>query len=125
MQIARHRPSFPSNPKGGWQHKDWKKRGIEVIPTLSKPSDDWSGRTGYVQDVLQEDESRGEGSGLGVQGLCARPQQQCRTVCQDRIVVLRKVLQKLRMSRHWALHMLGRFGLYRELLQQMVMISKV
>ncbi|CAE7738895.1 unnamed protein product, partial [Symbiodinium sp. CCMP2456] len=37
--------------------EDWKKRGIEVIPTLSKPSDDWSGRTGYVQDVLQEDES--------------------------------------------------------------------
>ena len=27
---------------------------------------------GYVQEVLQEDESRGEGSGLGVQGLCAR-----------------------------------------------------
>jgi len=40
---------------------DWKKRGVEVVPVLSKPEAGWSGRTGYVQQAFQEDEERGEG----------------------------------------------------------------
>jgi NAD(P)H-flavin reductase len=33
----------------------WKSDGIEVIPVLSRPPSDWTGRTGYVQDALKED----------------------------------------------------------------------
>jgi len=40
---------------------DWKQRGVEVVPVISKGSDDWTGRRGYVQQVLKEDEERGEG----------------------------------------------------------------
>lgn len=40
---------------------DWKQRGVEVVPVLSKGEDGWAGRSGYVQDVLKEDEERGEG----------------------------------------------------------------
>mmetsp|Transcript_68608 Transcript_68608/g.135720 ORF Transcript_68608/g.135720 Transcript_68608/m.135720 type:complete len:350 (-) Transcript_68608:185-1234(-) len=40
---------------------DWKQRGVEVVPVISKGSDNWTGRRGYVQQVLKEDEERGEG----------------------------------------------------------------
>lgn len=35
----------------------WKEDGVEVIPVLSQPkdSDDWSGATGYIQDVLKKE----------------------------------------------------------------------
>jgi len=39
----------------------WRQNGIEVIPVLSKGDDSWTGRRGYVQDVMKEDEERGEG----------------------------------------------------------------
>lgn len=40
---------------------DWKKLGVEVVPVISKGSDNWAGRRGYVQQALKEDEERGEG----------------------------------------------------------------
>jgi NAD(P)H-flavin reductase len=33
----------------------WEKAGVEVVPVLSQPSDSWKGRTGYVQNALEED----------------------------------------------------------------------
>eukprot|EP00929_Paragymnodinium_shiwhaense_P015639 TRINITY_DN123738_c0_g1_i1.p1 TRINITY_DN123738_c0_g1~~TRINITY_DN123738_c0_g1_i1.p1 ORF type:complete len:376 (+),score=106.62 TRINITY_DN123738_c0_g1_i1:65-1129(+) len=39
----------------------WTKRGIEVVPVLSKAGGSWSGRKGYIQDAFKEDEERGEG----------------------------------------------------------------
>lgn len=39
----------------------WKKKGIEVVPLLSQGDNNWGGRRGYVQDVMKEDEERGEG----------------------------------------------------------------
>jgi NAD(P)H-flavin reductase len=33
----------------------WKEAGFEVIPVLSQPDDSWTGRTGYVQNALEED----------------------------------------------------------------------
>jgi len=33
----------------------WEKSGVEVVPVLSNPSDSWQGRTGYVQNALEED----------------------------------------------------------------------
>lgn len=33
----------------------WEQAGIEVVPVLSQPSDQWMGRTGYVQNALEED----------------------------------------------------------------------
>lgn len=47
--------------------EDWKGRGVEVVPVLSKGEDGWSGRGGYVQDALKEDEERGEGFVLAAQ----------------------------------------------------------
>uniref|UniRef100_A0A7S4QPQ1 Oxidoreductase FAD/NAD(P)-binding domain-containing protein n=1 Tax=Alexandrium monilatum TaxID=311494 RepID=A0A7S4QPQ1_9DINO len=41
--------------------EDWTQRGVEVVPVLSKPDGSWTGRSGYVQDALKEDEERGEG----------------------------------------------------------------
>lgn len=37
------------------KYEEWKAKGVEVIPVLSKGADDWTGRRGYVQDVLKED----------------------------------------------------------------------
>jgi len=34
---------------------EWESMGIEVVPVLSQPSDKWKGRTGYVQNALEED----------------------------------------------------------------------
>lgn len=34
---------------------EWTKAGYEIIPVLSQPGDDWKGRTGYVQNALEED----------------------------------------------------------------------
>lgn len=34
---------------------EWEKAGIQVVPVLSQPGDDWEGRTGYVQTALAED----------------------------------------------------------------------
>lgn len=39
----------------------WKRRGVEVVPVLSKGGDSWSGRSGYVQEAFRQDEERGEG----------------------------------------------------------------
>lgn len=35
----------------------WEESGVEVVPVLSQPDDgdDWQGRTGYVQNALEED----------------------------------------------------------------------
>ena len=33
----------------------WERSGVEVVPVLSQPSDSWRGRTGYVQNALEED----------------------------------------------------------------------
>jgi NAD(P)H-flavin reductase len=33
----------------------WKTDGVEVIPVMSRPPSDWTGRTGYIQDALKED----------------------------------------------------------------------
>jgi NAD(P)H-flavin reductase len=33
----------------------WEKQGFEVIPVLSQPDASWKGRTGYVQNALEED----------------------------------------------------------------------
>jgi NAD(P)H-flavin reductase len=33
----------------------WEKAGVEVVPVLSQPSESWRGRTGYVQNALEED----------------------------------------------------------------------
>jgi NAD(P)H-flavin reductase len=37
------------------QYTDWEAAGIEVVPVLSQPDDSWQGRTGYVQNALEED----------------------------------------------------------------------
>ena len=37
------------------QFSAWEKAGIEVVPVLSQPDDSWQGRTGYVQNALEED----------------------------------------------------------------------
>ena len=38
---------------------NWRSKGIEIIPVLSQPRDNysagWKGKTGYIQDVLKED----------------------------------------------------------------------
>jgi len=34
---------------------DWESCGFEVVPVLSQPSPSWQGRTGYVQNALEED----------------------------------------------------------------------
>jgi len=33
----------------------WEESGVEVVPVVSHPSDTWNGRTGYVQNALEED----------------------------------------------------------------------
>ena len=33
----------------------WEQAGVEVVPVLSQPSENWQGRTGYVQNALEED----------------------------------------------------------------------
>jgi NAD(P)H-flavin reductase len=33
----------------------WEEAGCEVVPVLSQPDDSWQGRTGYVQNALEED----------------------------------------------------------------------
>eukprot|EP00545_Synedropsis_sp_CCMP1620_P003086 CAMPEP_0119030276 /NCGR_PEP_ID=MMETSP1176-20130426/40949_1 /TAXON_ID=265551 /ORGANISM="Synedropsis recta cf, Strain CCMP1620" /LENGTH=279 /DNA_ID=CAMNT_0006986643 /DNA_START=15 /DNA_END=854 /DNA_ORIENTATION=- len=33
----------------------WEAAGIEVVPVLSQPPSDWAGRSGYVQNALEED----------------------------------------------------------------------
>jgi len=37
------------------QFPAWKKAGIEVVPVVSQPSDSWKGKSGYVQNALEED----------------------------------------------------------------------
>eukprot|EP00607_Mallomonas_marina_P011073 CAMPEP_0182423814 /NCGR_PEP_ID=MMETSP1167-20130531/9885_1 /TAXON_ID=2988 /ORGANISM="Mallomonas Sp, Strain CCMP3275" /LENGTH=247 /DNA_ID=CAMNT_0024603099 /DNA_START=134 /DNA_END=877 /DNA_ORIENTATION=- len=37
------------------KYKDWSELGMTIIPVLSQPSSDWTGRTGYIQDVLKKD----------------------------------------------------------------------
>lgn len=37
------------------QYPLWEKAGVEVVPVLSQPSESWKGRTGYVQNALEED----------------------------------------------------------------------
>ena len=33
----------------------WEANGIEVVPVISQPADTWDGRSGYVQNALEED----------------------------------------------------------------------
>jgi NAD(P)H-flavin reductase len=33
----------------------WESMGFQVVPVLSQPNDEWQGRTGYVQNCLEED----------------------------------------------------------------------
>ena len=35
--------------------QEWEQMGVEVVPVLSQPPDSWEGRTGYVQNALEED----------------------------------------------------------------------
>jgi sulfhydrogenase subunit gamma (sulfur reductase) len=37
------------------QYTVWEELGIQVVPVLSSSDDDWNGRTGYVQNALEED----------------------------------------------------------------------
>ncbi|GKY94486.1 hypothetical protein MPSEU_000414500 [Mayamaea pseudoterrestris] len=37
------------------QFSAWEQAGFEVVPVLSQPDDSWKGRTGYVQNALEED----------------------------------------------------------------------
>ena len=34
---------------------EWESMGFQVVPVLSQPPEGWSGRTGYVQNCLEED----------------------------------------------------------------------
>jgi len=34
---------------------EWEKKGIQVVPVLSRPTESWKGRTGYIQNALEED----------------------------------------------------------------------
>jgi NAD(P)H-flavin reductase len=36
--------------------EEWEKSGVEVVPVISRPEEcEWAGRTGYVQNTLEED----------------------------------------------------------------------
>lgn len=35
--------------------QDWESMGYQVVPVLSRPAPEWNGRTGYVQNCLEED----------------------------------------------------------------------
>jgi len=35
--------------------QEWEMMGFQVVPVLSQPSPEWNGRTGYVQNCLEED----------------------------------------------------------------------
>jgi len=37
------------------RYETWEKLGVEVVPVLSDPPSSWQGRTGYVQNALEED----------------------------------------------------------------------
>jgi len=37
------------------KYKEWAKKGMNVVPVLSKPDVSWKGKTGYVQNALEED----------------------------------------------------------------------
>jgi len=56
---------FGARSEGAMAYADrfeaWRKRGVEVVPVLSKGGDGWAGRSGYVQEALKQDEERGEG----------------------------------------------------------------
>lgn len=41
--------------------QEWRQQGVEVVPVLSKGADGWTGRKGYIQEALRQDEERGEG----------------------------------------------------------------
>jgi NAD(P)H-flavin reductase len=56
---------------------EWEQMGVEVVPVISRPENvagGWSGRTGYVQNALEEDGvpiPRNSGALLcGVKGMC-------------------------------------------------------
>ena len=34
---------------------EWEAMGFQVVPVLSQPNGEWNGRTGYVQNCLEED----------------------------------------------------------------------
>jgi len=34
---------------------EWEASGFQIVPVLSQPSPEWNGRTGYVQNCLEED----------------------------------------------------------------------
>jgi NAD(P)H-flavin reductase len=40
------------------EHRDWRDDRIEIIPVVSQPSTEWSGKSGHVQQHLPEDLDR-------------------------------------------------------------------
>lgn len=48
----------PSDMPYADKFKEWEEKGVEVVPVVSRPEecdDEWNGRTGYVQNALEED----------------------------------------------------------------------
>jgi len=37
------------------RYADWETKGVRVVPVLSKPSDKWNGKRGYIQEALKID----------------------------------------------------------------------
>lgn len=37
------------------KYQEWESKGVQVIPVLSQPSNNWTGKKGYIQDALKED----------------------------------------------------------------------
>eukprot|EP00525_Craspedostauros_australis_P003477 CAMPEP_0198109830 /NCGR_PEP_ID=MMETSP1442-20131203/1877_1 /TAXON_ID= /ORGANISM="Craspedostauros australis, Strain CCMP3328" /LENGTH=319 /DNA_ID=CAMNT_0043765641 /DNA_START=69 /DNA_END=1028 /DNA_ORIENTATION=+ len=37
------------------KYEEWESNGFEIVPVMSQPPEGWNGRTGYVQNVLEED----------------------------------------------------------------------
>jgi NAD(P)H-flavin reductase len=37
------------------KYSEWESKGVTVIPVLSQPSNNWTGKKGYIQDALKED----------------------------------------------------------------------
>ena len=37
------------------KYEEWEKSGFQIVPVMSQPPEGWNGRTGYVQNCLEED----------------------------------------------------------------------
>lgn len=48
--------SSPADMPYADKFKEWETKGVEVVPVVSRPEEcDWNGRSGYVQNALEED----------------------------------------------------------------------